>query len=365
MRPVRLAVCILAVALACGGGSGGGFASSMGPAITSVSAGTDAGSTSTTASSTSGDISSTSGEASSTSAASAASTGTIYDLGGGGDIGPIAPPGCKDRIDFLFVMKRGLQLPEHQQKLLAAFPAFIDTIQDKFAGFDVHIMVVDTESWWGQQSCDPEGCLDTDNNGCQIGEHFVADYPCGVKATLGKCDKTLGAGTVFNAGLDSANVPCKLDGGHRYITQDQTDLKATFACMAQVGQGGGENVGQATAEAVSPALNQDGGCNAGFLRDDALLMITFVAPGGDDDSDGTPQDWADAVFAAKHGDKNAVVMLGIHGVAPDGGRGRLVEFLELFPFSLQGYLTEPSFGPIFADAVEMVDAACQGFTPPG
>jgi hypothetical protein len=38
-------------------------------------------------------------------------------------------------------------------------------------------------------------------------------------------------------------------------------------------------------------MNAPGGCNAGFLRDDALLMVTFIG-GYDYDSKGNPDLWA-------------------------------------------------------------------------
>jgi hypothetical protein len=41
-----------------------------------------------------------------------------------------------------------------QDKLLAAFPGFIATIQAKFADFDYHIMVVDGDTEWGLITCD-------------------------------------------------------------------------------------------------------------------------------------------------------------------------------------------------------------------
>ncbi|HEY0135963.1 MAG TPA: hypothetical protein VGB85_17880, partial [Nannocystis sp.] len=103
MRLPFLAACLCAAA--CGGGPGEGFASSMAPQITSVSGSAasstspastsnEPGSSTSGASSTSGD-SSTSGP-SSTSAG--ATTETIYDLGAGSDVGPLQPPGCKDKI---------------------------------------------------------------------------------------------------------------------------------------------------------------------------------------------------------------------------------------------------------------------------
>jgi hypothetical protein len=229
-------------------------------------------------------------------------------------------------------------------------------------------MVTDGEWQWGIGDCDPQGCLNTNNNGCKLGnKFFVPDYPCGMYTEVMKdpCNLTLGAGLIFNAGEGAANVPCAIDGDRRYITQDQTDLKETFACMAKVGQNGGYRTARSAVEAVSPKMNAEGGCNAGFLRDDALLMITWEATGPDNISEGTPQEWADAIFAAKHGNKDSVIMLGIGGDADDPPSARLLQFLDLFPLSLQEYIDAPSYGPAFADAVTLVDEACQGFVPPG
>lgn len=372
MPPARALVRLAPAALlACGSGPSDGF-SSMGPGITSASAGTHAGSTS------SGDAGSTSTtSASSTSPADASSTSEaagstatpgVYDLGTNIDVGSGKPPGCDDKIDFLFVMQQDSKLPENRVKFIAAFPDFIDTIQDRFAGFDVHIMVVDSDWDWGIDDCEEEGCLATNNNGCKIGDYFIPDYPCGIyysEIMKDPCNLTLGAGVTFNAGYEAANVPCKLDGGRRYITQDQTDLKETFACMASVGQNGGLRVGRPALKAVSPKLNAEGGCNAGFLRDDALLMITWMATGDDLDSEGTPQDWADAIFAAKHGNKDAVIMLGIGGDEDDPPSARLLQFLARFPLSVREYIGAASYGPAFAKAVTLIDEACQGFVPPG
>ncbi len=298
------------------------------------------------------------------------STDTIYDLGAGGDLGPLQPPGCKDKIDFLFVIQRSIQLPDAQQKLIDAFPEFIDTIQARFAGFDVHIMVIDSDWQWGMQDCDPEGCLKTNDKGCLLGKDFlISDYPCGIYEELTKdiCYITLGAGVTFNAGYAASNMPCAVDGGRRYVTQDQSELKDTFSCMARVGQSGGPRIGEPIVAAVGADLNSEGGCNAGFLRSDALLMITTVTSDGDDASEGSTQEWADAVFAAKNGNQNAVIMLGIGKWAADpyASQDRLSRFVRLFPFHKFGYISAPDYGEHFAAAVDLVDEACKAFTPPG
>lgn len=374
MRLLGLTVCVSTVA--CGGGPGDGFVTSVGPGVTPASTtGTGAvgstseaaGSVSGAASSTSGGTSSTSGEFSST--AAGGSTDAIYDVGADGDIGPLQPPGCKDKIDFLFVMQHSPKLPEEQQKLAEAFPAFIDTIQERFAGFDVHIMVVDSHADWGEYYCEPMGCLVTDGDGCQVGDVVIPDYPCGVRDALksNPCYFTMGAGAIYNAGLYASNTPCKVDGGRRYLTQDQSNLKKTFACMAQVGVSGSARNGEAIVAAVGPDLNAEGGCNAGFLRDDALLMITTVTTGDDALSEGTAKEWADAVLMAKKGNASSVIALGIGlwGTDPYRNPSRNGRFIMQFPFHKFGLLSAPSYGEHFAAAVELVDEACKGFTPPG
>jgi hypothetical protein len=83
-------------------------------------------------------------------------------------------------------------------------------------------------------------------------------------------------------------------------------------------------MGDALVAAVSPKFNAfepaPGGCNAGFLRDDALLVLTMIGP-EDNPGAGTPkmgpwQEWRQAVVDAKHGDLNAIVALGI--ISGDG-----------------------------------------------
>ena len=118
---------------------------------------------------------------------------------------------------------------------------------------------------------------------------------------------------------------------------------------------------------MGPYLNSEGGCNAGVLRPDALLMITMVATIDDDYSQGTPEQWADEVVAAKSGNQNAVIMLGIGkwGADPDGCPGPLCRFVRMFPFHKFGQISAPDYGEHLAAAVDLVDEACEAFTPPG
>ena len=275
------------------------------------------------------------------------------------------PTGCKGKIDFLFVISRAGIMGPAQDKLVAAAPDFISTIQAQFDEFDVHIMVVDSEKQWWVEECELMECgtCDVDPN-----------YPCGYIATA--CDKTLGAGTIFNAGPNTMDVPCEL-GEHRYITKDTVDIQGTFECIARVGTWGNNRMGDALIGAVSPQLNASepapGGCNAGFLRDDALLVLTMIGPedtanGPSGSPTGTWQEWRQAVVDAKHGDLNAIVALGIvsgtDDCAPDTDpKFRLCNLIPSFPYSILEHLTLEDFGVAFDKAAALALDACSVFVP--
>src|SRR5690606_17290039 len=88
-----------------------------------------------------------------------------------------------------------------------------------------------------------------------------------------------GAMVIATGGADSSASVCgPYAEGHRYMTQ-MDDLDQAFACAGQVGTGGAGNERpiQTMQAALSPAMNGAGGCNEGFLRDDALLVIVIIS----------------------------------------------------------------------------------------
>ena len=363
MAPPRLALAFVALA-ACSdpGVSTTGFTT---PGVTTRPAGSSSGgstSSSSSSSSTSTSSTSTGGGSTDGSVGSSSTTNAAFpdmgtpqpDFGG-------PPIGCKGKIDFLFVISRSGVMGPPQAKLLAAAPEFLATIQAQFDDFDVHIMVVDSqEAWWVYD------CEDQCPGPCDI----APKYPCGVVPTV--CDTTIGAGTVYNAGPYAANVPCELDG-RRYITKDTPDIPSAFECIARVGVSGNNKMGDALVAAVAPQLNasepKPGGCNAGFLRDDALLMVTMIGPedniiGG---SQGKWQEWRQAVVDAKHGDLNAIVALGIIN-GPDckadmNPDHRLCNLIPSFPNSILEHLTLDDYGPPFEKAALLALDACSVFVP--
>jgi len=179
------------------------------------------------------------------------------------------------------------------------------------------------------------------------------------------CDEAWGAGTVFPAGQYTADKPCPIDGDRRYLVKGQTNLEETFACIAAIGNSGYDLLGQALTAALQKPINEYGGCNEHFLRDEALLMVTFISSTWDTpyDSDGTPAEWAQAVSDAKHGDERSVIMLNIGDpdCEPDN---RLCQLTNMFPFHHQVVGAGLDYGPGFAEAASLVDVACEEFVPP-
>ena len=125
-------------------------------------------------------------------------------------------------------------------------------------------------------------------------------------------------------------------------------------------------LGQALTAAMQSNINDPGGCNKGFLRKDALLMVTFIATGVDYQSEGTPAKWAQAVLDAKHGDDKSVVMLSILlSEAEWKPSDRIGTLVKMFPYRHSENALVADYGPAFAEAASLVETACAGFTPPG
>ena len=355
---------LLAGALACNGpAADNGFASSQ-PGPTSTPAGS---STGTSEASSSGGA----GSAASAEDSGAGTTEPLRDLGGEPDFGPDKPLGCKGKIDFLFLISRAGQMQTEQKQLLASFPGFIDTIETMFPDFDTHIMVANPEGTWPGWACEQ----DCKFNACSS---EVQDYVCGPASyeLVTHCDEVLGAGLLFNAGPDATNSPCSLAGGHRYmVTRDEPDPLAAFECIARVGTYGySPPFGDALIAALSPYLSV-GECNKGFLRDDALLFITFISDTVDEESKTTPADWYKAIMKAKHGDPGAVITLfmtpqyvpnpppGCTYDDDDKDKERLRELITMFPYHVEGDTCAPTYAPYFAAAAELVGEACASFAP--
>jgi hypothetical protein len=196
----------------------------------------------------------------------------------------------------------------------------------------------------------------------------------------------------FAAGSSMETCTPYAEGG-RYMTQ-QDNLAEKFSCAARVGIGGDgdeQPLGSLIAALTSPNIDE-GECNEGFLRDDALLVVVLITDEEDDHetpdeacgnepgmgSPGEPEDWFDAIVATKGGIESNIVVLSLIGPSvepcPDldkcngGVTGaepaiRISNFTWMFTHGHVGPVCG-DYGPFFEDAVADIKAACEEFEPP-
>lgn len=302
-----------------------------------------------------------SGTSSSTSSTSGESTGSEPPP----DFGTSGPEGCLGKIDFLFVISNSDTMTSHQDQVPTIFPAFLKALADEFQDFDSHIMVVETDEEWYLADCSLCGA---DCNPDATPPH------CGAELTA--CDNTMGAGVTFPAGKDSSNKRCPLAEG-RYITSEDPDPAAAFDCIARVGSGGGAaSPADAMVAALSPPLlgtmgYPENSCNKGFLRGDALLVVTIISDGYDQESSGPAEAWRKALMDAKNQDASAFQTLVIttdrdtvNGLCGEyiPEINRLRTFIEITD-GLIGSICEPDYGPFFDAAVAEVMERCKTYVP--
>lgn len=351
---------MLALVCACNGGQAdaSGFGTSSPTTLPHTSG--ESSTSSTGGSSTSGDDS--------TSSTSTSSSGTtlLLDMGMP-DFGPGHPIGCEGKIDFLFVISTSGTMEGAQKQLTLSFPGFLASIQEHFADFDIRILSGNPNAWWGMYDC--AYCADDE---C---DPNASPPACGVD--LDVCDKTIGAGVAFPAGVGSANRRCDFFGGHRYIVGDDPEFESSFACMTQAGINyASAHAAESMVEALSPELNGPGGCNEGFLRDDALLVVTLLSDSYDEDSLGTVEGWIEALRVAKHGDEDAFAVLVLttdidvgywqlcHPDIYDLNKNRLRLLVEGIEHGFIGSICEETFTAFFDETVAEVVELCDNLVIP-
>ena len=291
---------------------------------------------------------------------------TAGDTAGGG--------GCK-KVDFLFVIDNSGSMLDKQTNLVASFPSFINSISTTLdEAQDYHIMVIDTDAWV-HESC-PFLCAFPLPGLC-------VGYECGVTQPE-ECEDILGAGVTHPKGANASNIDCNFASGKRFMTDQEPNLVGTFHCAARVGTGATtdpEKPMEAMVNAVS-GLGPAGACNEGFLRDDAILVVTFITDEDDDLGDGSAgsvQDWRQGLISAKNGDESSIVVLGLFGDGDqpnpvcgslnNGGAEsspRLRQFIDSWgPRGVFGSICAPDYTPFFQSAVDTIDTTCDTFMPPG
>lgn len=289
--------------------------------------------------------------------------GTAGDAGDGN--------GCK-KVDFLFIVDNSGSMLEEQDNLAASFPAFINSIQSTLADAqDYHIMVLDTDAWVFA------GCQLLKCAGFPPLPGICVGFECGDQPA--QCEDVLGAGVTFPKGANASNLDCNFSTGLRFMDSTQPNLAGAFQCAARVGTDSTDDPErgmEAMVNAVS-GVNPYATCNGGFLRDDAILVVTFVTDEDDNPGDGSAgsvDTWRQALIDAKNGDEQAIVVLGLFGGETDPNLGdcgaeaspRLQQFLDSWgDKGIYGSICSEDYDVVFQQAVDTIDTTCDEFEPPG
>jgi len=314
-------------------------------------------------------------------------------LGGTGTSTGEAAQGCRP-VDLLFVVDNSGSMQDEQGRLTEAFPGFMSELETALGEApDVHAMVVDVDAWQFETcglACEPPPeCLNPDGTcnlfgGPDCAPCIVAmacelepGFSCDLEPE--QCQDVLGAGVDNPLGTGASNMACDFATGARYMdSMIEPDFEAAFACAASVGTASYAET-EKTMEAMVEALGGEGEaaeCNAGFLRDDAVLGIVFVTDESDDpgDSEGNVVDWVSDVVTAKGDDAESVVVLGLFGdndmanaICPpfveDGQEGaepapRLRQFVQAWDDrGLAGSVCAEDYEPYFAELADVLAGA--------
>jgi len=120
------------------------------------------------------------------------------------------------------------------------------------------------------------------------------------------------------------------------------------------------------------------GCNKGFLREDALLIVVYVthtAFPADNANTPAPEVWAQALFDAKNGHIDAVGTIGLindrsmnDGVCqpplnPDFPQKPVIFIRDLMPHHVMGSICASDTKPYFDQGIEMMLDLCEQHVP--
>ena len=290
-----------------------------------------------------------------------------------------AEPAACTKIDFLVVVDHSQSMTDEQGRILTSFPTLLESLATGPLGLDdVHILVTDTDAWVF------EDCFDDPCPFCP------ESFECATEPL--PCEDIIGAGITHPRGLGASNTDCDFTSGGRYIDATEPDVAAAFQCAADVGTASFSHDERTLEAAIRPLQpwSDAWACNEGWLRDDAILVLVFVTD--EADASGVAALGVEqALVTAKHDDMSAVVVLGLMGdidqpealcvekvpsiadrlplTGPIGEGvdepGDLRDLVEAFgDQGLIGSVCERSYDAFFADAVPIIEGACEAFVPP-
>ena len=293
--------------------------------------------------------------------------GTKLDLAPDADGGAATDggdAGC-EKIDLLFVIDNSGSMQTEQNNLIAAFPEFASTIQQVLPdASDLHIAVTTT-----------------DDLGLQPGAFGQDAQPFAEDPCMNQLGGLVDRATPPD-GNSGYGAPCGFGSGERYMTNSPA-LAEEFACAAAVGVHG--NGLERHADALINALDPTDACSAGFVRDDALLVIVVITDEDDDWSEPDISDvqarvdqWYAAIEAVEGGVETNVVFTLISGGSPPWGTcppfdlndpdtakesDVLSALARRFTNVFEADVCAPGYVDVFADAIGVIETACDEFVP--
>jgi hypothetical protein len=176
---------------------------------------------------------------------------------------------------------------------------------------------------------------------------------------------------------------CNFQSGEVWMDSSSTALLDEFECVGDIYHASectGDNDDEQPASAAAASLEPPTittGANAGFLRDDALLVVIAIT---DEDEQPVPASDAQAVFnrlVATKGDVQRMVFLGIGGGTggcAEGAYGSadeatlLRQITQLFIDAQRGVWWDLCAGNLedgLTEAMEVIEQACDEFPPIG
>jgi hypothetical protein len=174
--------------------------------------------------------------------------------------------------------------------------------------------------------------------------------------------------------------PCNFASGEVWMDSSDPDLVAEFACVGDIdssasqcsGNDDDEQPASSAAASLEPPAST--GPNAGFAREDALLVVVAITDEDEQPSPGaSAQEVHDRLVAIK-GDVKKMVFLGIAGeTACNGAYGSaneatvMKEVADLFIAEGRGVFWDLCTGQLedgLDDAMAVIEQACGEFPPP-
>jgi hypothetical protein len=241
------------------------------------------------------------------------------------------------QVDFIFAIDNSGSMSSSQMALVASFPQFITSIQSTLETVEsYHVGVTTSDDYFYNVA------------GCQ----------------------QIGGLVVQTGGFDSSMMACGPYEDGNFMSEND-DLETAFSCAAQVGTEGSatERPVLAMLNAVTGVYDGNDECNENFIREDALLVIVIITD-ETDQSPGLPVDWYDQVVEAKAGIPENIVVVSLINVPGSPCNSfdpaqSIADFTMMFGKNqFMAEICLPDYGPVFQQAVEVIDVACNNYIPP-